>query len=108
LETALLNVPQVVVYKANPLSYSIAKKVIKVDHISLVNLILDKPLVKELIQSKATEESVSEELELLMTDVSRRREVLNGYQQLKTLLGEGSASHNAARKIKDTFEARRL
>src|SRR5690606_19374476 len=63
LETALLNVPQVVVYKSNSVSIAIGRMVIQVKFISLVNLILDKPAVKELIQKTCTVSDIFEELD---------------------------------------------
>ena len=67
LETALLNVPEVVCYKGNRISYEIAKRVIKLKYISLVNLIMDKPVVTELIQGDLTTENLKKELHKLTT-----------------------------------------
>src|SRR5690554_8190982 len=61
LETALFKVPQIVCYKGGRVSYEIAKRVINLEYISLVNLILDKPVVKELIQSRSEERRVGKE-----------------------------------------------
>jgi len=63
LETALLNVPEVVCYKGSWLSYHIAKRIIKLKYISLVNLIMDKPVVTELIQGDLTKKNVEKELD---------------------------------------------
>ena len=63
LETALFGVPEVVCYKGSPISYQIAKRVIKVKYISLVNLIMDKPVVKELIQNELTVENLKKGIE---------------------------------------------
>lgn len=98
LETALAGVPQVVVYKGNPISYAIARRIIKVKYISLVNLLLDKPLLKELIQHEMTTENISNELAALISP-SRRTDVLAGYSELKSLLGNGDASIQTAEII---------
>jgi lipid-A-disaccharide synthase len=97
LETALFRVPQIVVYKAGQMSYLLAKMVIKVDHISLVNLIAEKEVVKELIQGEANVENVSNELTTLLTDTEYRNQMIAGYDAIIKRLDTGSASENAAR-----------
>lgn len=97
LETALFRVPQMVVYKAAPLSYLLAKMVIKVPFISLVNLIAGKEVVKELIQDDASVENMSAELRALLTDTGYRNRMLENYDSIIRLLDTGSASENAAR-----------
>jgi lipid-A-disaccharide synthase len=97
LETALFRVPQVVVYKANALSYRMAKSLVRVPFISLVNLIAGKQVVKELIQSEANPESVSDELKMILTDKTYRDNMLEGYNQVIKILDTGSASENTAR-----------
>lgn len=66
LEAAAHKVPQVVIYKANPISYAIAKRVVRLQYISLVNLIMDKEIVKEYIQEKATVENVIRSLDEML------------------------------------------
>ena len=97
LETALFRVPQVVVYKANTFSYLLAKGMIRVPFISLVNLIAGKQVVKELIQSKASAESVTKELKMILEDRIYRDNILEGYNQVIKILDTGSASENTAR-----------
>ena len=97
LETALFKVPQIVVYKANALSYWLAKGLIKVEFISLVNLIAGREVVKEMIQSQASAENVSKELHRVLEDQSYRSTMLVGYDEIITILDTGSASENAAR-----------
>jgi lipid-A-disaccharide synthase len=97
LETALFRVPQVVVYKTSGLSYWIAKLVIKVPFISLVNLVADKEVVKEMIQHDASVERVSAELKRILTDESYRTNMLNEYDNIIRILDTGSASENTAR-----------
>jgi lipid-A-disaccharide synthase len=71
LETALFGVPQVVCYKGSSVSYHIARRLIKIKYISLVNLIMDKPVVKELIQNEMNVENVSMELEQILHNTQR-------------------------------------
>ena len=96
LETALLYVPEVVCYKGNALSYLIAKKLIKVKYISLVNLIMDKPVVKELIQNDLTPQNLEAELKYLLTNHKKQRQLLEDYEDLRCKLGNAGASNNAA------------
>lgn len=96
LETALLYVPEVICYKGNPISYIIAKNLIKVKYICLVNLIMDKPVVKELIQYDLTPENIKAELDLLLTNSRRQRDILEDYDELRHVLGNAGASDNAA------------
>jgi lipid-A-disaccharide synthase len=100
LETALFGVPEVVCYKGSPLSYHIAKRLIKVKYISLVNLIMDKPVVKELIQDELTPENLKKELDGLLHDPKKRQQLRADYTALKELLSQGGhASANAAHSI---------
>ncbi len=97
LETALFRVPQIVVYKTSYLTYQIVKRLIKVQFISLVNLIATKEVVKEMIQEIATPENISHELNMLLNNQSYRKEMLDGYDQIIKTLDTGSASENAAK-----------
>jgi lipid-A-disaccharide synthase len=97
LETALFKVPQVVVYKAGNLEYAVASKVVKVDYISLVNLIAGKEVVKELIQQDATVEALRGELLRLIEAGEYRDNMLKEYDKLYRSLDIGSASENTAR-----------
>lgn len=99
LETALLNVPQVVVYKANPLSIAIGRMVIQIKFISLVNLILNKPAVKELIQKTCTVAEISDELDALLNKKAYRKQVLDDYKTLRHKMGTPGASEQTARLI---------
>lgn len=100
LETALFGVPEVVCYKGSNVSYQIAKRLIKVKYISLVNLIMDKLVVKELIQHDLTPENLRHELNELLHNPGRRQQLATDYKALKQLLGEGGhASAKAAASI---------
>ncbi|MFT6844892.1 MAG: lipid-A-disaccharide synthase [Flavobacteriales bacterium] len=99
LETALFGVPQVVCYKGSFISYTIAKQLIKIKYISLVNLIMDKEVVTELIQHKLTVPNICHELSAIL-EGAQRDQMLEQYQTLKTKLGGGGASAKAANDIK--------
>jgi len=102
LETALFGVPEVVCYKGSPISYQIAKRVIKVKYIAMVNLIMDKPVVKELIQKELTVDNLKRELHELLTNESRISQIKKDYAELKRILSEGgNASAKAAKSIVD-------
>ena len=98
LETALFKVPQVVCYKGSWVSYQIAKRIITLDYISLVNLIMDKEVVKELIQSDLTAKNLRIELEKILE--GRQRETqLEAYDVLENKLGGRGASEKTAQLI---------
>jgi lipid-A-disaccharide synthase len=99
LETALFGVPQVVCYKGNPLSYWLAKRLIKVKYISLVNLILDKQAVTELIQHDLSEHNVVQELQLLLDDKEKQERIQSDYTLLWQMLGAEKASEKAAAEV---------
>src|SRR5690554_1237157 len=99
LETALFHVPQVVVYKANLLSIWIAKLVIKVKYISLVNLIMHVPVVRELIQDDYNEDMVKEELDRILHNKAYRSNMLQNYKALGNKMGEIGASERTAKLI---------
>jgi len=100
LETALFGVPEIVCYKGGNISYQIAKRLITIKYISLVNLIMDKPVVKELIQDELTVDNCVKELNLLLFDDDKQVQVHKDYAALKKLLSEGgNASMKAAKSI---------
>lgn len=97
LETALFNVPQVVCYKGSAISYQIAKRLVKVDYISLVNLIAGKELVTELIQNDLTPKNIIRELKKLeMADSPERKALIESYRKMEERLGGGGASAKTA------------
>ena len=100
LETALFGVPEVVCYKGSFLSYEIGRRLVKVKFISLVNLIMDKLVVKELIQHDMNVKNLQFELEELLTSEQRILQLKKDYTDLKNLLSEkGNASAKAAQLI---------
>ncbi len=104
LETALFGVPEVVCYKGSAISYQIARRVIKVKYISLVNLIMDRLVVKELIQDELTVENLVRELKALLDDRLNAARLQNDYADLRQLLSQGgNASEKAASIIVETI-----
>ena len=99
LETALFRVPQVVCYKSSNISFFIAKLLVKIKYISLVNLILDKLVVKELIQNDCNEENIVFELNQIVEGGIERKRILEDYDELIKKLGENGSSKRAAKKI---------
>jgi lipid-A-disaccharide synthase len=97
LETALLGTPQVVCYKGNFLSYIIARRIVKVKFISLVNLIMNREVVKELIQKKFTEVFLAYHLKTILEDTAARDRILYSYKTLRDRLGGQGASGRAAK-----------
>lgn len=99
LEAALFNTPQIVCYKGGDISYQIAKRLVKVKYISLVNLVMNKLIVKELIQNKFNPENLKIELNKLLNDDQYNKKILEGYESLKHSLGGAGASKNASKII---------
>ncbi len=107
LETALLSVPEVVCYKATNFSYRLAKWMIKVKFISLVNLIMDREVVKELIQGDLNEDNLVKELDQLLHNGKRQRQLLEDYEELKDKLGNVGASEKAAEVIVESLKTKK-
>jgi lipid-A-disaccharide synthase len=103
LETALFTVPQVVCYKGSWISYFIARTLIKIKYISLVNLIMDKLVVKELIQQECTASNIRQEIELLIENNSYRNEMITNYKEMRLVLGQGGASKKVAQSLLKTI-----
>ena len=101
LETALFNVPEVVCYKGSPISYQIGKRLIKVPFIALVNLIMGKKVVQELIQDELTSMNIKKELQKILYPGPERESMIKDFNNLHSLLSAGgSASYKAAEVIK--------
>ena len=106
LEAALFNVPQVVCYSGNTISYLIARAVVgkRIKYISLVNLIANKPIVTELIQDDFNAERLELELNLIAADDANRQLIMNEYAYMRSLLADGGASARTAQAIIDTVK----
>jgi len=100
LETALFKVPQVVCYKTNWVTYILAKNLIKIKFLSLVNILMDRLVVKELIQADFNKINIKEELDILLQERDR---ILTDYNKLSDLLNKKGASKNAAKFILSSF-----
>ena len=105
LETALFHVPQVVCYRANPISIAIAKTLVgrRINHIALVDLIDDSDLVTELLQQDFNDQRLETEFNLIATDEATRRHMLEGYRRVEARLCGPGASLRAAQTIIDTI-----
>jgi lipid-A-disaccharide synthase len=99
LETALFGVPEIVCYKGSIISYHIARRLIKVKYISLVNLIMDRVVVQELIQQDLNRENLVLELNKLLNDKQHIEKLKEDYRELKIILGYAGASKAAAGAI---------
>jgi lipid-A-disaccharide synthase len=104
LETALFNVPQVVCYKAHPLTIWIAKAFIQIKFISLVNLVMDKEVVKELIQEDLNTHEILKQLRPLNEGMARDK-MLNTYSELQRIMGKPGASTRVAEEIYEHVKA---
>ncbi len=103
LETALLDTPQIVCYKAGSISYFIAKQLVNIRFISLVNLIMDKEVVKELIQDELTVTNIKSELKNILNPDNRKK-IFSEYTILRQKLGKSGASDKAAKVILELLQ----
>ena len=106
LETALFHTPQVVVYKVGNLQYKLFRRFVKIKYFSLVNLILDKPAVPELLQADFNIPRVQKELNAILQGKARE-EMLENYRQLEQVLGAYKASETTAKEIINELEENR-
>ena len=106
LETALFRVPEVVCYRGNWISYQIAKRVISLKYISLVNVIMDTPVVTELIQGALNTRNLKAELNKLL-NADYREKLLKDYEALREKLGNEGASERTAQAIYDSLQDKR-
>lgn len=107
LEAALAGVPFVVAYRTSPLTYQLARRLVKVDHVALANLVAEEGVVPELLQDRVNPEALAEALSPLLADSSAREEVLQGLQVIQERLGKGGgASDRVAELASDLVEGR--
>jgi lipid-A-disaccharide synthase len=99
LEAALFNVPQVVVYKGHPVSIGIARMVVKIKFISLVNLVMDSGILKEFIQQDCSVQNISAELDNIINNAAYRKQMLANYDKLDEKMGQPGASAKTAKLI---------
>ncbi|RXQ97327.1 lipid-A-disaccharide synthase [Ancylomarina salipaludis] len=107
LETALLRIPQVVCYKMSggSIAYRLGKMLLNIKYISLVNLVVDKFVVKELIQQYCNPDNISKELDLIINDEVYRSKMLTNYEELNVHLGGAGASARFAKMIYEDIQA---
>ncbi|MCD6555945.1 MAG: lipid-A-disaccharide synthase [Bacteroidales bacterium] len=108
LETAVLNIPELVCYKGDNLSYHIAKHLVKVDYISLVNLVMHNEIIKEFIQYDMTVKNITEELKLIIEDNVYRNTMLLNFARLREILGGKGASDRTAEIIVENLNNEQL
>ena len=96
LETALMEVPMVIVYRVSPLSYWIGKRVIKVPYVGLVNLIAGKEVVPELIQDEATPQNLAQKAMSVLENEKNRTDMVKEFRMIRERLGSGGASERTA------------
>jgi len=104
LETALMNVPQVVLYRTNGPTYHIGKHFVRVEFISLVNLILGEEAVTELIQYEVNHDRVKQELDKILYDTPQLKQMLTRYRKLKKILGKPGVSDRVAARMIDLLK----
>lgn len=104
LETALFGVPEVICYKGSWISYHIARKLIKVKYIGLANLIMDRPVIKELIQGDFNATNLRAELHNLLFNQETRQRMASDYQALREKLGETGVMQRTARMMFDRLK----
>ncbi|CAG1065017.1 lipid-A-disaccharide synthase [uncultured bacterium] len=102
LETALIGTPQVIVYRMSPISYAIAKSLVKLPHAGLPNIVAEKEVVPELIQGEATPQKMADEV-LSMLEGKKREAILEGYDEIKRNLGRGGATDRVAKAVYNTI-----
>eukprot|EP00095_Tigriopus_kingsejongensis_P000062 snap_masked-scaffold2_size2283618-processed-gene-12.36 protein:Tk00062 transcript:snap_masked-scaffold2_size2283618-processed-gene-12.36-mRNA-1 annotation:"lipid-a-disaccharide synthase" len=104
LELALLDRPMVVVYRLNPINYAIMRRLIKIPHISLVNIVAGREVCKELVQSAATPQAIAAELQRLLDDGPYRTAQCAGLLEIRNQMGEPGASGRVAEIMRDLLD----
>ncbi|MDH4164033.1 MAG: lipid-A-disaccharide synthase [Nitrospirota bacterium] len=105
LETGLMEVPMVIVYRISELSYAIGKMIIDVQHIGLVNIVAGRTIVPELIQDKATPEAIASAISDVLDDPERYAQMKSELGRIRTLLGASGASKKAAAVVHEVLGA---
>lgn len=104
LETALLRVPMVIIYKMAAFTYYLAKRVVQIPHVGLCNIVAGEGVVKELIQEAASPEEISAEISRILEDVNYREEIQKKLLAVKKKLGQGGGVEKAARLLLELLE----
>ena len=104
LEIALVGTPMVIIYRLSPLTYQVAKRLVKVEHIGLCNIVAGQTVVRELIQDDANPEQIADEIEKILTDSAYSCRIRERLATVRARLGGGGASANVARLILTLLE----
>lgn len=104
MESALVGCPAVITYSVAPLTYWIAKRMVKIKFAGIANIIANRYICPELIQFEATPEALARELIPLLTDSPERQAMMQGYAEVRALLGEGGAAQRAAKVVLEELE----
>ena len=99
LEAALCGTPFVVMYKVNPLSYLVAKRLVKIPHLAMANILAGRKIVPEFIQNQAQPDKIADEIIRLLEDQKRYQSVKSELSQIRSKLGAGQPYHKAAQAI---------
>jgi len=105
LEIALVGTPMVIIYRLSPLTYQVARRLVKVEHIGLCNIVAGETAVRELIQDDANPEQIADETEKILTDSAYSGRIRERLATVKARLGNGGASANVARLILTLLES---
>ncbi|MRR53230.1 MAG: lipid-A-disaccharide synthase [Deltaproteobacteria bacterium] len=101
LEIALIGVPMVIIYRVSPLTYQAAKRLIRVDHVGICNIVADRRVVRELIQHEAKPEIIAEEISRILTDSSYADAIRFGLSEVRNRLGSGGCSARVAEIVQE-------
>ena len=99
LQAALIGTPMVIVYRTAPLTYQIAKRLVTIPYVGLVNILADQEVVPELLQDRMTSENIAHEARQILENPERQRTMQDVFQQIRTSLGDAGASKRAAELI---------
>jgi lipid-A-disaccharide synthase len=106
LEIALVGTPMVIIYKLSPLTYQLAKRLVKVDHVGLCNIVAGERVVRELIQDEANAERIATEIGAILNNAEYNRTIRQGLAEIRAKLGKGGASANVARCVSEMISNR--
>lgn len=106
LQIALVETPLAIIYQMNPLTYAIGKRLVKVPHIGLVNIVAGRSVVQEFIQEHATAENIGGEILRMLDDQSYRNRIKEDLREVRRLLGEGGCSEKVARMVSEMSRGR--
>jgi lipid-A-disaccharide synthase len=99
LEIALMGVPMVIIYRVSPLTYEVGKRLIRVDHIGICNIVADERVAPELIQHDAEPEKIAAEIDRILIDPAHAAAMRRGLERVRTRLGEAGCSRKVAELV---------